>query len=402
MTMTTDHPVPVRHERKVPFLPNIVVPPEFAEREREIRHCEDALGEFVVPKQTAIDLLAEVWSSNVHGSVSLEGSPITLGAVRHITRETFVGRVDRQPDWPSQEVPNHLRAYASIDPGRSVWTLQEMQRLHRLLMEGAPPQEREEVRPGEFRTGTEPSQVVSKTDPKEVLFYTAPGTSVPEELGSLLDWVRTRSEALSPIIAAPVLFHEFESIHPFEDGNWRVGRLLFQIYLQTHGFPNARLCRVEQEVLRDSEKYYDLLAGTDHEYAKARETGGTETYRGLLDHFTKALLESYRGAVKEWGAADISKELLETARTLVAEARRHPEGFTLGEASRWVPGSSQSTISKHLNGLVKRGVLEAHGRTKARWFVYPDPLQGFLEKFPRSESPGPDGQRSPTPPDSDG
>ena len=138
--------------------------------------------------------------------------------------------------------------------------------------------------PGTYRTVD--SSVY--TDEGQETFRPCPPIHIAREMESLLDWTNRRAPALHPLVAATVFFHEFESIHPFLDGNGRVGRTLFHLYLQQHGLANSHLCMVEKELTTDPETYYQLLAWTDQ----------STSYAELLDYFSAALLRSYEAALK--------------------------------------------------------------------------------------------------------
>src|SRR2546429_255560 len=100
-------------------------------------------------------------------------------------------------------------------------------RWHRMVMSGR----RDLKDVGRFRTGAEPMQVVSRTmyEPK-VHFDAPPSSLVPSEMARFITWfARTgpgREEPLPPLTRAGVAHLYFESIHPFEDGNERIGRAI--------------------------------------------------------------------------------------------------------------------------------------------------------------------------------
>jgi Fic family protein len=84
-----------------------------------------------------------------------------------------------------------------------------------------------------------------------------PAFEVPFLMRGLIDWVNGNPSELVPVELAAVFHHRFENIHPFIDGNGRVGRLLMNLVLLRFGYPIAVIQRV------DRKKYLDALAKAD-------------------------------------------------------------------------------------------------------------------------------------------
>jgi Fic family protein len=204
------------------------------------------------------------------------------------------------------------------------------------------------------------------------LFVPAPPTSVAEEMLSLLDWVNRRAPAYDPVVAATVMFHEFESIHPFGDGNGRVGRSLFHLFLQSSGLHYSHLCKIDRDLLSQGELYYQLLAYTD-------DTG---SYRELVDLVSESVLKSYEDAHRLLSEKDLlSSDLDEAAKRLLRMARRNAAWFSVAEATGWVGSVGEQTVRKRLNQLEEIGALEKKGRTKSCRFRMSRPLADIRERL---------------------
>ncbi|MCI4322378.1 MAG: Fic family protein, partial [Thermoplasmata archaeon] len=187
---------------------------------------------------------------------------------------------------------------------------------------------------------------------------------IAEELDSLLDWLNEEATALSPLVAGAIFFHEFESIHPFTEGNGRTGRVLFHAFLQNHGLENAYRARIEVELLRHAESYYRVLSWTD---AKAE-------YSVLLRYFAEATRTAYEEARVWFQSRDLGSTLDPLTHRLLMRAFAHRTWFDLRSARAWVPSRSEQTIRMHLNRLEELALLEAQGRTRARRYRFIDPL----------------------------
>ena len=358
---------PVRHRRKVPFAPDLLVPSGYLAKVKEISHLDHELDRFILSQSDYLELVSQAVASNVHESVRLEGNPLSAQVVRRLTRDSLRQgggvRASRVQSQHHQEILNHLLVWRVPGPLHSEWTPMTLHQIHRFLFEQG------EVvdAPGEFRGGQNvPSEVV--TDEGQIIFITAPAGAVEEELTSLCRWLARSGAALFPVVAAAVFFHEFESIHPFNDGNGRVGRTLFHSYLQLYGLRNAHLCMIEQELAgSDPELYYRILGWTD----------ASGSYTELIDYFVDGVLAAYRKANRRLAKRNLlSSQLDETAKRLLIRAKQEREWFTIKQASSWVSGRSTQTIRNHLNSLVKAGALLSRGKTVAKRYRFADPFSG--------------------------
>lgn len=350
--------VVVKHRRKVPFEPAPVISEEVQARLLEIQRLDQKLGQFILTAEDYRQLVIEdAWPTNFHHTTALEGNPLDLEEVREITRRSSAGEVDDSPSFPIQEIYNHLYFWLAPEALTGPWTPELIQLLHFGLMLGTD----EPIEPGQFRTRQ--SQIVNSEG--DEVFVPAPPGKIEEELEALLEWLHSRGRAYMPLVAATLFFHEFESIHPFLDGNGRVGRVLFHQYLQHNGLPNAHLCTIEAQLTQNAEAYYNVLAWTDHE----------SDYGLLLDYFSEAVLESYEEAVDRFSDRDLlTQDIDEVKHQLLVQARDHDDWFSSRQATDWVSGRSQQTVRKHLNELVDQDLMVSEGQTSAKRYQFRNPL----------------------------
>ncbi len=360
------HPYPVRHRRKVPFHPQIETPPDLVRRLMEIRNLDHEIDRYILSERDYLDLLVEVLSVNIHQSVKLEGSRIALGEAARVTRSTLLGTEPHRLESSRQEIRNHVLMWTRPERWHLPWSRSMVQALHATLFDGVD----EEARPGELTR----RRMAVYSSKGEELFIGCPAEQVGEEIDSLIEWANRQSGAYFPVVSAAVFFHEFESIHPFEEGNGRTGRTLFHMLLENQGLPNSRFCQVEKYLIKDPELYHRILGWTDFK----------GSYLELVDFFTDALLESYREAVRRLEEKDLMTHGLdETGRRLLVQARRHGAPFSVREATAWIGGRGEQTIRLHLNDLVRRGALRATGATKSRRYAFATAV------LPRTRSPTP-------------
>jgi Fic family protein len=349
-------PIPVRHRRKVPFVPRIRLPAGVEEKLRAIAGFDRELGQFIASPADFAERVQEVVASNLFSSVRLEGSPLNLEEVRSVARASFRGKAPLGATPPFREVVNHLFLWLLPDELAPPWTLRTLTRVHRALLSKVDPK----ARAGQLRN----REGAIYSDEGEELFITCPPEKIAEELESLLEWLNTDAAALSPLVAGAIFFHEFESIHPFTEGNGRTGRVLFHAYLQNHGMENAYRTRIEVELLRHPESYYRVLSWTD----------ASADYSVLLSYFAEAVRTAYAEARQWFQKHDVGSTLDPLGHRLLTRAFAERTWFDLATASTWIPSRGEQTIRNHLNRLVGLALLEAKGRTRSRRYRFVDPL----------------------------
>ena len=346
---------PVRHKKKVPFQPILKLSRSYHESVKRIRDLEHELNGMILGDADYLELVNEAYASNIHWSVKIEGNNLSLGEVSRITALYTKGDFKEEVrGGPEQEILNHLHSFIGRNQFGLPWSMDIVCGVHSLLTKDTGT----DMVPGELRTER---AAVCGRDGFEYFIACQPGT-IAQETESLLEWL-----SLTPydeICTAALFFHEFESIHPFPDGNGRTGRTLFQILLQELGLKNSKLCKLERELLEDTETYYSLLAYTDK----------TADYGPLVTYFADALLRAYEEAVKAFSGKDRLKDMDEVTKTL-AKKSKTVRGSTVTDACGWVPSVRDQTVRSRINMLVSMGILEKEGNTRSRVYRFKDPFK---------------------------
>jgi len=350
---------PVRHKRKVPFDPRVRLNLEYRNMLSEIRALDRRLGEMVLGGSDYLELVQEAYADNIHWSVKIEGNDLSLDEVKKLTTLFTEGRAEETDQGPRQEILNHLYSFIVEDIFDLPWRTEHVLKAHSILMSGVIPNDAV----GRMRAG---SSAVVGAGGKEY-FIACPPEHIAEEMGSLLEWLE--ESPYDEIVTSVLFFHEFESIHPFSDGNGRTGRTLFQILLQELGLRSAGLCKFEQKLLQNREDYYSLLAYVD----------GISEYYPLVMYVTESLLYAYREAVEAFGKKDVLKSLDENSKAFAVRAKKQ-RSFTLADAKSWIEPLGDQTVRSKLNELVEMGVLRKQGKTKGMRFEFNDPLKVVIRE----------------------
>ena len=223
---------------------------------------------------------------------------------------------------------------------------------------------------GQYRTSPEPMQVVSSIAGSNKVHYEAPPSKqIPDEMRRYLKWFnRTAPEGKKPLPAvtrAGLIHLYFESIHPFEDGNGRIGRALAEKSL-AQGYGRAALIALGPTILAHQESYYDALA---------RANKRNETTDWLL-WFAEIVLEAQASTlartefvIQKTRMLDRLRDQLNYRQQKVLERmlREGPDGFEGGmNAGKYskLTGASPATTTRDLADLVEKGAFTRTGELR--------------------------------------
>lgn len=163
-----------------------------------------------------------------HNSTAIEGNTLTLSETSHLLFEGTVPST--KPLREINEILNHKRAFDYILTYNGDVTKEFILTLHSLIVKDTL---REELNSqiGKYRTVQ--VYIGNSIPPKP--------HEVPEKITNLLKWYSNNKNKLHPLIVASYVHTEFEKIHPFVDGNGRVGRLLINFILHKNNYPMVNI-----------------------------------------------------------------------------------------------------------------------------------------------------------------
>lgn len=182
----------------------------------------------------------------IHSSLAIEHNSLSLGQVTAILNGK---RVLGNPN-EIKEVQNAYEAYElmlRLDPS----SVDDLLKAHKMMMNGLVPEN------GKFRTGG-----VGVFDGKTLIHMAPPAKLVPEHINNLFAWYQ--QSQLHPLIKSAVFHYEFEFIHPFADGNGRMGRMWHSLLLGK--WKELFFWLPIEELIQSRQKeYYDALGAADRQ-----------------------------------------------------------------------------------------------------------------------------------------
>ncbi len=166
---------------------------------------------------------------------------------------------------------------------------------------------------------------------------------------------------LEPLIAIPVFIHDFLCIHPFNDGNGRMSRLLTTLLLYRSGFYVGKYISLEAKIARNKDLYYEALGQAQHGWHE-----GTED----VVPFIKYLLSTILAAYKDFGERFTLVEEKLPAVDMVRKAVQLKIGrFTKQDIRELCPSLSVSSIEEALRQLIASGELRREGVGRSTCYV---------------------------------
>jgi len=213
-----------------------------------------------------------------------------------------------------------------------------------------------EIEVGNYRTGE--MQVVSGAMGKEkVHFEAVKAENVKAEMDRFLDWLNSET-MLDAVIKAAIAHFWFIIIHPFDDGNGRIGRALTDMLLARAENSGERFYSMSGQILNERKRYYEVLQSVQH------STGDiTEWLEWFLQCLKNALLATENTTQKVLQKAEFWKQHEQTSinerqRLMLNKMLDGFEGKL--QTSKWakITKSSTDTALRDIKDLIEKGILK--------------------------------------------
>lgn len=197
-----------------------------------------------------------------------------------------------------------------------------------------------------------------------IVFETASPFDTPRRMQELVAWVRAAEQdrQLHPLLVIAIFIVTFLAIHPFQDGNGRLSRVLTTLLLLRAGYAYVPFSSLESVIEQSKEAYYLALRRT-------QGTIGTPApdWQPWVIFFLKAL-QQQKARLERKVDADrrLFGRLPELSVRILELVRMHGR-VTIAEAAA-ATGVSRNTIKKHMTGLTQSGELVRHGAGRGTWY----------------------------------
>ena len=161
---------------------------------------------------------------------------------------------------------------------------------------------------------------------------------------------------LEPLIAIPIFIHDFLCIHPFNDGNGRMSRLLTTLLLYRSGFYVGKYISLEAKIAKNRELYYDALAASQDSWHE-----GQDDPIPFVKYLLGTILSAYRDFADRFAIVETKHSAIEKVRM----ASQNKIGrFTKQDIREQCPSLSISSVESALRNMVASGELKREGTGK--------------------------------------
>ena len=192
----------------------------------------------------------------------------------------------------------------------------------------------------------------------EILFTPLAPYETPEALDRICEEYNRviGNMEVEPLIVIPVFIHDFLCIHPFNDGNGRMSRLLTTLLLYRSGFYVGKYISLESKIAKNKDLYYDVLG-----QAQIGWHEGTEDVVPFIKYLLGTILSAYKDFEDRFALVETKLSALETVRRATMEKIGR---FTKQDIRELCPSLSISSIEGALRKLVASGELKREGKGK--------------------------------------
>ena len=308
-----------------------------------ISNISEKIGEinYLQDNPYHIQLRKENRIKTIHSSLAIENNSLSL---KQITAIIDGKHVLGNPN-EIKEVKNSIQAYdllLSLNPYKE----KDLLKAHKLMMQDLVD------RNGKYRTDG-----VGIFDGEKVVHLAPPANRVPELMSDLFKWLKTSD--VHPLIKSCVFHYEFEFIHPFQDGNGRMGRLWQTVILKEWKEIFAWL-PVETLIKENQKEYYKVLGASD---SAANSTKFIEFMLSLILNTIEEIISTEKKVTKK-----VTIKVTINQQKIIDSIKSNP--YVTQEELANIVGITKKSITANMKKLQNSGLIKRIGANKnGHWQV---------------------------------
>lgn len=325
----------------------------------EFKGAWKALGTLAPERLSALRRVATIES--IGSSTRIEGSRLSDSEVEKLLSNLAISSFSSRDE---QEVAGYAETMEQIFQSWEYIPLTEnhVRQLHRDLLRHS---DKDEYHRGNYKTS--PNNVAAFDEQGQqlgVVFETASPFDTPGLMRELVEWTNAALEtrSLHPLLVTGIFTVAFLAIHPFQDGNGRLSRILTTLLLLRCGYAYTPYSSLESVIENSKEGYYLALRQT-----QVTIRTDVPNWQPWLLFFLRALHQQMKRLEKKVEAEHIVLAALPELSLRILEHAREHGRVTLKEMTI-LTGASRNTLKEHFRRLVESRQLTMYGKGRGVWY----------------------------------
>ena len=286
---------------------------------------------------------------SVGASTRIEGSKMTDEEVEQLLNDIDISKIE---DRDSQEVVGYFNVMDLISDSYTDIEIKEsnLKNLHNQLLKYS---KKDDWHRGDYKQHSNAVEANFPDGSRQIIFRTtAPGFPTQDAMRHLIDWFHQESE-VHPLIKSAAFVYEFLSIHPFQDGNGRLSRLLTTLLLLKTGYKWIQYVSLEHEIENNKKAYYRNLRNCQAQRPN-------EDISEWVDFFLEALINVQYKLQKKLDSTITNNNFSPREKAVYLYIKEH-SGCKIGAMIKALD-ISRPTVKRIILDLLSRDIIKKDGR----------------------------------------
>ena len=325
----------------------------------EFKGAWRALGTLAPDRLSALRKVATIES--IGSSTRIEGSKLTDREVEKLLSNLAIQSFETRDE---QEVAGYAELMNLVFSSWQDIRFNEnhIKQLHQILLRHS---EKDSRHRGQYKFNSNSVVAFDENGVQiGIVFETASPFDTPRLMAELVAWVSGEREKaqLHPLLIIAIFTVVFLEIHPFQDGNGRLSRVLTTLLLIQAGYAYVPYSSLESVIELNKEAYYLALRQTQESIRT-----DAPNWQPWLVFFLRSLAEQVRRLEKKVEREKIVLAALPELSLQIVEFAREHGRITIGDAIK-LTGVSRNTLKQHFRNLVEHGHLNQQGSGRGAWY----------------------------------
>jgi Fic family protein len=285
---------------------------------------------------------------SVGASTRIEGSKMSDEEVDVLLKDLEIEKLE---DRDSQEVAGYFEVLDIISESYKGIEISEnsIKGLHNTLMQYS---EKDQWHKGDYKQHSNSVEATLPGGTKQVIFETTPpGHQTEDAMKTLIEWYN-KDISTHPLVKCAIFTYEFVSVHPFQDGNGRLSRLLSTLLLLKQGYKWIQYVSFEHEVENRKTEYY-------RELRSCQAQRPNENVTSWVDFFFNAILNIQEQLLKKLETKGTVAQLSPREKSILVFIESNP-GCKSGQIAEKI-GIPNPTVKRILTEMVNKRLIEKFG-----------------------------------------